>query len=1486
MKKFVIRKNIVLTVLSGVVLCLMLAACKNFLNAGKVKEEIEHSIYVNNHECPVATVEEPVFSDSGVAWNKTIIITFSLPIDPDTFIDSYNIKDSDGKSVLDNYTEPEWFNNNTKVVIYANELNPLVIPEGKTKDFYITLSKKCTTEDGLPIKTAINHKYRLNSVNENVPPVMASTTNVKRPSVKYNDSIISNPVTFVEGELDAQNETTICKTNHIKSDLEFYVEGSDFGGAKVNAYITYSRVNDIGGSKIESPKEEKIIEELKNKNIDGNYYQTIPFSFNSDSPDGMYKFTICIEDQYHGYSEEKQVYYIIRDTNMAKSSNALIWFESPNFRQDFTIDRETIYPAPFDAMVPTGEKIDAIRKSVQFQFILDDTYYISSFDNTKVYSDKLNTYTYLFSWGTSLDNLTPPVPALSVTETDIVEYYGYTDPGAKVPLEHPKDENGNVISNAWTYDSWYNNWFNDTYRTINVNDVRSMSSTKIIYTLPLEYEVYVQSHPNSDIFLQATVIDSVGNANTVTTLSPKKPKFYGYKVEDGENESKKITLSYSDYTGADLTSLVNIPDKLCIENYRIFIAELPKGYNEKNTDSLNLRRTTVKRWVEDQYSGITDSNIFNIPKNKDGSYSKYVVYIQPNYSTNSVLSGKWTGQTFGPYYKVIIDPAQGSAGWVNSDPSLPDSITISKIERKSAGPSTGLLNVTVTLNAPDERYVPCYQTIDTAPGWIYPDFTISEDKKHIYFTMVNPLRAPTKKVDGTDHPWRRIEGTWENGDPKYIFRDDFWESIERIKDRDWFNYNYNVRIKVQITGGNEIVESVVSDATTLMLTNYEDDNIPPYQNHKITTHDSMLSSDGHSFEFRDLIVDDQASLVKTFKYYYTTYNEAWGDNLSVLSEEEIRSLPYGISKLKSNCYVDKDWDYPKDERTDTDRIVIQFTPVVPIKGLADGKYMFFGEFSDTYGNTCIIPLGKADIGTFKNKPEVDWSIDQENGGGDTITIDFTRNGDEYFENYYAYVEILDGSTGNWNSLFDGYSTLQKLNFTGSKASLKIDCNSPNYRDWDNDNKTFYQGISGTGFTLGEKHGDWENGTFKAKHLPRWTYYKVTVQGFNTHPYDSATNKGVNKYYEMPYKDYDPAADNSNWTPWDGEYSGYVNGETEYDLCTEETSSCSSYMYFPGYEIEDNGEINYTEAKYDLSDIRYSFSPSDATIHSNIKYLVNVYTSIIDLGNDIDAWERKGKLIKSHFYEPRSTPTRWDLEDKGEVSLNDIPKHMHKDLQNAWKERWDENDVKYKKEFVYKKFEYKGEVSLDDIPEQLRANLENDGDVVWDENNIFYRKESSAYKKYEDKGEVSLDDIPEQLRDDLENDGDEVSDENNIKFRKEVGYKKYHKENEGWVYKENVSLDNIPGYLRVSLVNVGDEAIGENYIMYRKEGNVYKKYKNVESYNEYYHEENDPSVNPFSFNKAMDDLYNSEETGFMYYTCVIHFADNNSVISDVRSIYCK
>lgn len=1364
--KTLVQKISCLLCLVGVIS--LFVSCENFMDSS-VRDEIENSIYIANHTCPVATVEEPVFSDTGVARNKAIIISFSMSVDPATFTGSYDIVDSDGKSLLENYNEPVWNSDYTKVSIYANELNPIKIEENATLDIFFKLSKNCKTKDGLPIEKALNHKFRINSDNDNVTPVIADTVKVSRPQLKYNNVIISEPVTFVEGSVTAATEKNICETNHIKSTLEFYVEGSDFGGGKVSAYITYRQVNDINGKAIVYPEDyidDKITEELTEKTESGNYYKSFVFDFDAvrdkQYPEGMYKFSIYVIDQYSLKSTTCKEYYVIRDTRMAKSSSALIWFESPMYRVDWIKNGESSYPTPFDSQVPTAEGIDAVRQNVQFQYINNDTYYVSSYNtnpqtNKKInYSDEFNKFTYLFSWGSSLDNLTAPVQALKITQTPVVEYYGYKDPGERVDYEQAKDAEGNEIPGTVTYESWYNNWFNDTYRNIDGSTYAALSETKIIYTLPLEYEEFVKNNPDSDVFLQATVIDCVGNSNTVTTLSPKKIKYYGYEIQDETVDGKpvkRIKLNYSDFT-SDLTSIAKIPDKFCTENYRIYYAKITG--NEDATDSLKLIRNTSVPWREDPYSGVTDSAVFDIPANEDGSFSEYVVYIQPNYSTNSVLTGAWTGQTFGPVEKIIIDPKGQTSGNLTKP--------VIDVKHKSAGASTGLLDITVTITNPDAalQYVPCYST-DYGNTWVYPDFKASADKKTLTFTMVNPLIAPINSGDPAgEHTWKEEE-TWIDkwsgeSHTDYLFRGDFFESIERVKQRyfedenhyeRWlYDYYNDVYFKVQVMSGNNKEESFISH---ILLWAEQDDNIPPYQDRTITNHDSRLSDDGHSYEFLNLLKEDQGHMSKTFIYYYTPYLEAWGDNLSVLSEEEIRALPSGMSNLKSNSYVDWDWSLPESERTSdvNKRVNMNFTPVVPIKGLEDGKYMFFGEFFDVKGNSSIITLGKADVGTFKNKPQVSCQIN-EDGNPNTLTIDFTREANEIFEKNYVYIECFNIDEGTWYEFLPYYSRLQKLNFTGDTASLTIKTTDSFNEGWNKQTNQFNQK------TLNEYRGG----------IPAWNFYRITVQGFNEHPYDVATNTGVNKYYEAPYKEMtadgkNPSGNPNNnepWTPWEGNYGVYIADETEYDLCTEETASCSTYFYYPGYWIDQNtGEYHYEEEE-DFVDVRYSFSPDDATIVSNIKYIVNVYTSVQDLGDDIDEWERRGKLIKTHLYEPKISETRTELQLTEILDLENTPQNQRP-------------------------------------PQNVIDRLQNEGDETW-WNNHMYKKEKD----------------------------------------------------------ENEEL-------------------------------VIKVYSEQEVPNDDYKPLLDPKKNPFSFNLALEDLYNSEETGFMYYTCVVHFSNGETAISAVKTAYC-
>ena len=461
-----------------------------------------------------------------------------------------------------------------------------------------------------------------------------------------------------------------------------------------------------------------------------------------------------------------------------------------------------------------------------------------------------------------------------------------------------------------------------------------------------------------------------------------------------------------------------------------------------------------------------------------------------------------------------------------------------------------------------------------------------------------------------------------------------------------------------------------------------------------------------------------------------------------------------MSTLKSGCYVDYEWNIPEEQRTDDlmKQVFMNFTPVVPIKGLEDGKYMFFGEFFDVKGNSSIITLGKADIGTFVNKPQVSYWIDKKNHTEpDSLTVEFTREANEVFDKNYVYIECLDAENGTWYELIPFYSRLQKIDFNGGSTATYTITPTELFNDqWDKNANKFNQK------TLNEYRGG----------FPKWQFYRVTVQGFNEHPYDAATGTGVNKYYEAPYKEMTVNGKNikadSNtdepWNPWEGNYGVYIADETEYDLCTEETASCSTFFYFPGSWYDSNNDTYYYEEEDDLKDVRYSFSPDDATVAANMKYIVNVYTSVQDLGDDIDEWERRGKLIKTHLYEPKITEYKTEFKRSSMI--------------------WDTSII-----------------SEDDPLYNIIARLQNVGDETW-YNNCMYKMEKDEQ--------------------------DEL---------------------------------------------------------------VICVYSETQVQNQDYKPQFDPIKNPFSFNMALDDLYNSEETGFMYYTCVVHFANGETVISDVKTAYC-
>lgn len=1281
-------KKFIRPILGVAFLCIVLASCKNFLNAGKVKEEIEHAIYVNNNECPVATVEEPAFSDGGVAKNKAIMISFTMAIDPQTFDESYSIEDSAGNSLIANFMEPQWSNENKMVTIAADEQNLIDMRGKRTMDIYFKLSKGCQTSDKLPIKTAINHKYRINDVLDETPPTLSVDSYAERPALYLNPeskkNLIKEAYRLIEGELTATSEPDICWNNHLNSKMNIYFEGHDLGGGDVYGHVICKRIRDVNGNDVSSKEKERSFrtdQPLKPVNgSDEKGAELLIDLSGSDYNDGLYEVKVYVQDTTGTDSEDFLLYNVIRDTTFEYNLTSRMFTVVNQYRDDLTpgfnnppnyVPRDLIDPDGTDTYLdglkdtndtskvrydfesegardpgrwywgPTtaedfaGYYVDAIRRvptkalldegnnMIAFQWISDDLFYKSKLTNFTYVNQDSNyltryptDYTYYLSWGLSLDKLTEPVK----------------------------------ITGRW-------------------NDVES----QMVYDLPQDFINYYDQNRTKDVILCGTVADVAGNTNNLINLCPKDIEFYSYTVIDSATAGKKkVKLNFNESAKLDYSTYFPIPDKSIDIRYRIY-------YGKKGEE--NLKRNTLVPLERDLWSNETDNSVIdNLEPN-----TEYTVYIQTIYNFESKTNGIWNGTVNGHLTEVTVDTA------LSGDGVLPVPV-IENVEKVSEGINTGLFKITATITQDSYNAIKTYETVTGRkvkyipcfnPGkefdrsrnlvdgrWSFYESSEIKDDRTITFSVKNPLRAPFAKGEA----WALPKNPWP-ANPDEVPNKDKWERFlwdgPIGSDGDVHgDYTYSKAVEAcRAAYGYPSVESNIKIVVTddkyykeseenKVFFIESDDNIPPKVSSDVVNHDGKLSYDGHSFEFNNLIIENEGHLSEFFNYYYMTYNPSWGDKLPEATSA-IESLPGGVAEIKSSTWLDnvKGADYS--------------TPLtIPVYGLEDGQYMFFAKVFDTYGNYTYVTLGKANIGTFKNKLKVELKIipgpdgldpdknerhfqstlqleaDELNFDRNMINLqqfatykdEWTGEDIERWGNYYytdlnalqeCLVENVDGKTilRNYNPEQCPYDRLNpRPGPFDDKDVIFVD----DWNDEDGHNESYQpEGING-----------YPQDAPRSLYLGNW--FRLTVQSFNeNYIIPGLRDNGVDRIYGRPYH-YDFV--DGRYILWDHDIYGYVEGETKYDVCTEETVSNTVYFFVPGEwwnewdEYNENGTVHRREFRTDdFSNFHASFFSSNAKVSSNFPYLINIIAAGRDLGNDPDEWERRGKIIKTRLYEPGEMP---------------------------------------------------------------------------------------------------------------------------------------------------------------------------------------------------------------------------------------------------------
>lgn len=1112
-------------------------SCDNFMESGDFIENLSDSVWNATHECPVAKIISPVYSATGDNRDKSIVITFTKSINPDTFENGFSIVDDKGNSLRDHYGAATWNSTATQVVIPANKMNLLEIPENSLITIQIKLNGKIKDTEKVSLNEAISETFLLNSLfDQDKPTLECAKMALTADDLNTEDKLLV-PGAIEEGDTPVTKATTeILTTNHINNKVSIYAEGFDYGSSSIWANVEFKRVYDTKGNAVKEEPESQLFELTDTSTETPNISGTFDFSLEDFKySDGIYKVDVSIKDISDNKSDTN-TFFLVRDTQFNLPSDASLNTPTPGYRNIEDIEKGKL----------TLNKIYEINKGIQPIDYLPHEY-------TAIYtSDIADSYiTYRgTTYGTKMQELS------------------YTLAYGSAPYENQiiKKDIPVVLNDDW------------------------------IITYPDEVKSYIDEKGKTiNIYIELTATDAVGNKAVRYTYIPKQVSIYSYTLSAGDDYA---ILNFDDKGGMDVSNELHIKDYTVTANTRIYYAKVIPGTKDED---LVLSRN----YLYEENEGFKTDIIIDP---QTGKKNRYTLTQEPNnWNSTPVLDGNgtllgynndpWDGYNDPPTlthisendkYLVIIQTIysfNANSVWCGTSSGLPQILYINGVQDLASSPfknatltctatkklgakNTGLTTITATpaitgADGADIKY--SFATSTDGQNWVY--YSVPSVNNTYSFNINTPLNP---EIDSDNDTWLldTITNKGNSGDH---------DLSKTITDP----YTVDLYVKCIASSSNYSIESA---PCTVTFTN-SDDNTSPVLNTWHYSHNMTISADGTYFYNQDSpILDDAWNECSEYTLYYAPYQQEWEYNLNPLSETEIKTLTNTTEPLYHNYWGESFGDYGHGNGFE-----------FPVNGLADGEYMLFITLKDKYGNSTTGGMGKIDIGTFKNP----LSAQYKDG---VISAELKLAEGEKFTNNNIFVEYFDDQQG-WVKYFYGYDwaqsdpankkivMVQYIDTTKDNGPLAF--HATNLMT-ENDGKLTFTTSSAKTRSGGN---NFPNG------LDKGYFYKLSATSWNISEYftDPKYNKNDNTkpvFYIRP----------------DGGFDyGWTEDTKSYDVYENETVSYPSYIYVPA-----DGET--------VPEIKHTFDSSNVRIMSNYKVLVNIITSLTDLGDNTDEWERRGSTI--------------------------------------------------------------------------------------------------------------------------------------------------------------------------------------------------------------------------------------------------------------------